>query len=77
MDGLTKMQITFVVRDEVTDAAAAASLINYFKTNLQVHDQTQQIIEGFVLMMFVRKCMMINDVTISAHVSSTAGPQIT
>ena len=38
------------------------------------HDQTQQIIEGFVLMMFVRKCMMINDVTISAHVSSTVGP---
>ena len=73
MDGLTKMQITFVVRDEVPDAAAA-SLINYFKTNLQVHDQTQQIIEGFVLMMFVRKCMMINDVTISVHVSSTVGP---
>ena len=70
MDGLTKMQITFVVRDEVPDAAAAASLINYFKTNLQVHDQTQQIIEGFVLMMFVTKRMMINDITISAHVSS-------
>ena len=69
MDGLTKMQITFVVRDEVPDAAAA-SLINYFKTNLQVHDQTQQIIEGFVLMMFVTKRMMINDITISAHVSS-------
>ena len=34
------------------------------------HDQTQQIIEGFVLMMFVTKRMMINDITISAQVSS-------